>query len=59
MGWGEGEHRAPEPAPFKEGEEPPGQGGEIVQGRAQAEWGPAPSEEGGEEIPPPPAELGS
>lgn len=35
----EGEHRAPEPAPFKEGEGPPGQGGEIVQGRAQAETG--------------------
>ncbi|KAB1261042.1 hypothetical protein Cadr_000024730 [Camelus dromedarius] len=32
----EGEHQAPEPAPLKEGEGPPGQGGEIVQGRAQA-----------------------
>jgi hypothetical protein len=35
----EGEHRAPEPAPFKEGEGPPGQGREIVQGRAQAAMG--------------------
>ena len=26
----------PESAPFKEGEGPPGQGGKIVQGRAQA-----------------------
>ena len=35
----EGEHRAPEPDPFKEGGGPPGQGGEIVQGRAQARAG--------------------
>lgn len=36
---GRGEHRAPEPAPFKEGEGPPGQGGGIVQGIAQAAMG--------------------
>lgn len=35
----EEEHRAPEPAPFKEAEEPSGQEGEIVQGRAQAAKG--------------------
>lgn len=36
---GRGEHRAPEPAPFKEGEGPPGQRGGIVQGIAQAAMG--------------------
>lgn len=53
---GRGEHRAPEPAPFKEGEGPPGQGGgDSARHSPGRNGGPAPSEEGvgGEDSSPP------